>query len=175
MKYIKKNICAVLLFVSLIAIDQLTKYLAYTNLKDSDPINIIKDVLQFTYLENDGAAWGLFSGKFSMFYVLTVILVIMVIIVFQRIPFTKRYIMLDISLIMLVGGAIGNFIDRIRNQYVIDFIYFKLIDFPVFNLADCFICIAMGLLAILILFVYKEDEITGLFKKKNNDKVSDNE
>lgn len=175
MKYVKKNIYALLLFVSLIAIDQLTKYLAYTNLKGSDPVNLIKDVLQLTYLQNDGAAWGLFSGKFSMFYVLTIAIVILVIILFQRIPFTKRYLLLDLSLIMLIGGAVGNFIDRVRNQYVIDFIYFKLIDFPVFNLADCFICISMGLLAILILFVYKEDEITGFFKKKNNKKVSENE
>ena len=68
---------------------------------------------------------------------------------------------------MIVAGAIGNMIDRIANRYVVDFLYFKLINFPVFNVADCYVCIAVFLFAIFAFFFYKEEEIDFIFHLKN--------
>ena len=73
-------------------------------------------------------------------------------------PNDKKYNWLRFSLILIVAGAIGNFIDRVfRGGYVVDFLYFKLINFPVFNVADCYVVVGTILLAILLLFVYKND------------------
>ena len=87
--------------------------------------------------------------------------------------FRSRYIPLLITCTLLVSGAVGNFIDRVRFGYVRDFIYFKLINFPVFNVADCYVTVAVILFIILILFIYKEEEFDfiRLSKKKgdNND------
>ena len=74
-------------------------------------------------------------------------------------------------MVLILSGAVGNFIDRVRFQYVIDFFYFKLIDFPVFNVADCYVTVGFILLLILILFKYKEDDFENIFSF-NNKKIS---
>ena len=73
-------------------------------------------------------------------------------------PASKKFLPLRICAILIVSGAIGNLIDRIRLQYVIDFFYFKLIDFPVFNVADIFVTVSTILLLVLVLFYYKEED-----------------
>lgn len=91
-------------------------------------------------------------------------------------PHERHFIPLRICLLLIASGAIGNMIDRIRLNYVIDFFYFELIDFPIFNVADIYVTLSAGLLIVLILFYYKEDDLEMLFKlfsrKKNKEQES---
>lgn len=151
-------------------LDQITKYVAENNLYMKNDIDIIKNVLTLTYLRNNGSAFGMFSGKINAFLVLTVIIVVVITYIVIRMPVTKRYLPMYIVCTMLVSGAIGNFIDRVRLGYVRDFIYFKLINFPVFNVADCYVTISVATFIVLILFVYKENEFDFLSFKKKADK-----
>lgn len=169
MKKILVYIWDFILFAVLVAVDQITKYLALTYLKDSEPVDIIKDVLQLTYLRNDGAAWGIFSGKQWFFIGITVILLIGLLYVLYRIPRNKKYRFFRIIIVTLMAGAVGNFIDRVANGYVHDFIYFKLIDFPVFNFAD--ICVSLSMIALIfvILFGFKDDDFSFLKRRKQED------
>ena len=83
---------------------------------------------------------------------------------FVRIPDGKRYAWLRIDFLMIVAGALGNMIDRIRQGYVVDFFYFVPVNFPRFNVADIYVTLAMPLLIILLFFVYKDNETEFLFK-----------
>ena len=85
-----------------------------------------------------------------------------------QIPYltTNRYFPMKSALILIISGGIGNLIDRISNGYVVDFIYFVPIDFPKFNIADCYVCIGMAIFAFLCFFYYKDDELDFLFSLK---------
>ena len=130
---------------------------------------IIGDAFVFSYLRNSGAAWGMLSGRINLFLVFTVIVMLIVTYVIINLPATRKYMPLLITCTLLVSGAVGNFIDRVRFGYVRDFIYFKLINFPVFNVADCYVTVSVALLIILILFVYKEDDFGFLKLSKKGD------
>ena len=156
-------------------LDQITKYIAESNLYMKNDIDIIKNVLTLTYLRNNGSAFGMFSGKINAFLILTIIIVAIITYVIIRMPVSKRYLPMYIVCTMLVSGAVGNFIDRVRFGYVRDFIYFKLINFPVFNVADCYVTISVVIFIILILFVYKEKEFDFLSLKDKKSTQNDNE
>lgn len=147
--------------ITMIAVlfDQFTKYLAVTHLKDQNPFVIWKNVFELQYLENRGAAFGMLQGK-QMFFLLMVIIIIAFIIYFyHNIPMTRYYMPLRLCMIFIAAGALGNCIDRVSNQYVVDFFYFKLINFPIFNVADIYVtCATIGLL-FLFLFYYKEEDL----------------
>lgn len=159
-----------LLCVLLIAADQATKLLAVARLKDQAPFVLLPGVLELRYLENRGAAFGILQGQKIFLVLFTGLLSALIIYFYFRVPEGKRHLPVRIFLIMLFSGAIGNFIDRCRLDYVIDFIYFKLIDFPIFNVADCYVTIAVILFAIAILFVYKEEEMDFLFHPFSREK-----
>lgn len=143
-------------------IDQITKVIAVDGLKGKTPFVIIDNVFEFYYLENKGAAWGVMSGARYFFLILTIVIIAVVIYISIKMPQTKRMLPLRYTLILLSAGAIGNFIDRLYLGYVRDFIYFKLINFPVFNVADIYVTVSVILFAVLILFVYKEEEFSFL-------------
>ena len=107
----------------LIGIDQLTKHFAYIKLSTGRHFSIIKNVLELTYVENTGAAWGIMAGRQWFFIIITSILSIAVVYVIFRTPATKKYISLRSILCVLLAGAVGNLIDRVANGYVKDFIY----------------------------------------------------
>ncbi len=151
-------------FILLIAADQFTKKLANVYLAQGD-IDIIPNVLKLHYLTNRGAAWGMFEGAQFLFIGITIVVIIGMIYYYVRIPFEKKYLLLRFSLILLAAGAVGNFIDRVRYQYVVDFIYVECINFPVFNVADCFVCISAVLLIYCLLFRHKNEDFT--WKKKS--------
>ncbi|MBE5964741.1 MAG: signal peptidase II [Lachnospira sp.] len=163
---ILKRLLPIISCIILIAIDQATKLLAVKHLKDKDAYKLIKNVLHFEYTTNTGAAWGSFSGKISMFLVITIIVCLLIIFVYIKTPSEKKYRLFKISLVMMLAGAIGNMIDRVLNGYVHDFIYFVPIDFPIFNIADSYIVVSTILIAILVMFVFKDDDFDYLFKKK---------
>lgn len=141
-----------------ILIDQVSKYGAIKFLKNSQPYKIIGDFFQFNYVENRGAAFGILEHKRIFFIIITIIIIL-----FISTYLVKNYSNLNVitrlSLSMLIGGAAGNLIDRIRFGYVVDFISFRIkgvYSFPVFNLADTFIVISTFLIVILILFDWVE-------------------
>lgn len=137
----------------IIVLDQITKFYAIKMLKGNTPIIIIKNFLQLNYVENFGAAFGILQNKKVFFVVMTTIVVIGIIIYIKtNINLTT---IMKIALTMVVGGAIGNLIDRIRLGYVIDFVdvnFWGLYDFPVFNIADSSIVIATFLICYLVVF-----------------------
>ena len=176
----KKNVMAVIgwvvLVLVLLGIDQYTKYMAITVLKEKEVIVFLKNILSFSYVENTGAAWGIVSGKIPLFVVITVILVAAILFVVYRLQFAvnekNRNIIFitKLDLIILVAGALGNLIDRIWHGYVVDFIKTDFIEFPVFNVADCYVTVSIFLLVILILFFMKEEDLDKVFaiKKKTS-------
>lgn len=158
----KLYILGALLSIILILLDQLTKYLAVTMLKAQEAFVILKGVFELRYLENRGAAFGVLQGKKVFFVIVTVLMVLLLIYVYGKIPLEKRFYALHGICITLFAGAIGNFIDRICHNYVIDFFYFSLINFPIFNVADIYVTCAMALFIVLFLFYYKEADLDRL-------------
>lgn len=160
-------------FALLVLLDQWTKALAVTNLKGQNSFVIWKDVLEFHYFENTGAAWGMLKEKQIFFYILTAIFCALVLFEIFKLHKEARFAPFVYTLTLMLAGAVGNFIDRLVNKYVVDFIYFKLIDFPIFNLADCYITISVVFMLILMFFYYTDEEFdkimpTFSFKKKKD-------
>jgi signal peptidase II len=135
-----------------IAIDQWTKWLVVKYMRLGESIPIIPDVLYITSHRNRGAAWGILQGQFWLFYLITVIVVIGLIVYIQRLPRGER--LFGVALGLMLGGAIGNFIDRLFRKEVVDFIhaYIGTYSFPVFNIADSSLTIGVVLLFIKTFF-----------------------
>ncbi len=170
MKYIK-GFGAVIL---LILLDQLTKYLAVTRLAPVGEAVLIPGVLSFYYHENRGAVWGLMQGSFHILSVVTIVILILLIVLYRRVPDEKKYLPLKIIGVFLAAGAAGNLIDRLVRHYVVDFIYFRLIDFPIFNVADIYVTVSAFFLILLILFYYKGDhDLDFIFSGKDRKKIPD--
>lgn len=157
-------IYSLILITFLIALDQLTKILAVNNLMNKDDIILIPNALQLHYLENTGAAFSMLEGKQSLFAIATPILLIALVYILIRMPKAKKFVILDYVIVFLIAGAIGNYIDRITNNYVVDFIYFSLINFPVFNVADCYVTVAVIILFLLIILYYKDEDLEEIKK-----------
>lgn len=155
------GICSVVFGV---ALDQYTKWLAITHLQEK-PITLIEGVFELRYLENRGAAFGLLQNQQIFFLVICILTLCLLTYFYIRMPNTRRYLLLRICMLSIAAGAIGNMIDRIRFRYVVDFLYFELIDFPIFNVADIFATVATFGLAFLLLFYYKEEELDELFQQ----------
>lgn len=166
----KKYLSAILSILGLILIDQYTKFLALTHLKDQSPFVIWDGIFELRYLENRGAAFGIFQNQQMFFIIMTLVVLIGIVYIYIRTPDTKRYLPLRLTIIFITAGAIGNMIDRVFRNYVVDFFYFSLIDFPIFNVADIYVTVTFLVLAVLLLFFYKDDELNIYsFKKKNID------
>lgn len=149
----------VLLLAVLIFIDQITKHYADLYLKDKEAISVIDGVFEFHYLENRGAAFGMLQNQKAFFIIIASIILIAIVYVLIKTPNNKKYNKLHIALVFVASGAIGNMIDRIRHDYVVDFLYFSLIDFPIFNVADIYVTCSAVYLVILLLFIYKETDL----------------
>lgn len=164
-----------LLVALLVALDQITKMLAVRYLKGQSGVDIIKGVFRLQFLEggNSGAAFGILQGQFWFFFVTTLMILAAFLWVLIRMPAEKRYQPVRIVLLVLSAGAVGNFIDRCYTymtegyNYVIDFLYFELIDFPIFNVADCYVTVSSVLLLILFMFYYKEEDMDRILGMKS--------
>ena len=173
MSYLLYLLCIVFVIV----FDQITKIIAVKQLLPISTYPIIKDVIHFTYVENRGAAFGMLQNQRWVFMVLST--VVMVVILFVMIKYKKYLhpIMLT-GLSFTVGGGIGNMIDRTIKGYVVDFIDFTLIDFAVFNIADTFICIGVGLIILDILlgksdYSFLENDKTNLKTENGTEDETD--
>ena len=159
-------IAALLGFIAAVFVDQITKYLAVIFLKNKNPFVLIDGVFQLRYLENRGAAFGMMQNMQYLFIAGAIIIVVIFAFLYGRIPFQKKYLPLRICGILICAGAVGNMIDRVSQGYVVDFLYFNLINFPIFNVADCYVTVGAFLLVVLIFFYYREEEMA-CFSLKN--------
>ena len=143
----------IILAMFIVVLDQLTKHIAILNLKGKEAIPIINNFLQFKYVENRGAAFGILQNKQLPLIIFTVVILIGIIIYIKN--NSELSLLAKISLWGIIGGSIGNLIDRIRLDFVVDFIdvnFWGYYDFPVFNVADSFLVVFTILLSYLVFF-----------------------
>ncbi len=144
--------------VVIILLDQLTKWLIVSNMYVGERITIVENFLYITSHRNEGAAWGIFQGQMIFFYVITMAFII------GMIWFIRKYGVRDklfgIGMGLMLGGAIGNFIDRLFRQEVVDFVdtYIFSYNFPIFNVADAALVIGVILISIHILLEEKREK-----------------
>lgn len=162
---VKYYILAILFVLSGVILDQITKYFAVLYLKDQKPFVILDGVFELFYLENRGAAFGMLQGMQLFFLICVIVITGFIIWFFWHVPLEKKYIPLCVCAAAVLAGAYGNGIDRVRQGFVVDFFYFKLIDFPVFNVADIYVTVSVVFLAVLCLFFYKEEDFERIFHR----------
>ena len=133
-----------------VGLDQWTKRLAVENLMGNGPFVIWDGVFELLYSENRGAAFGILQGKHAFFFLVAAAVIVVVLLFLYRMPWSRRYMPLYFSMVLLTSAVQG---------YVVDFLYFSLIDFPIFNVADCYVVTAAALLVLLTGFYYKEGEL----------------
>lgn len=134
-----------ILFIFILLFDQITKLIISSNMKLHDSIEVIENFFSITYVQNTGAAWSILEGSMIFFYFITIIAVVCML------AFYKSSDCDEISawgVALMLGGTIGNFLDRLRLQYVVDFLDFIIFgyDFPVFNVADIALCVGVGVI-----------------------------
>ncbi len=165
----KQKIRHLIYFIILVALDQVVKYWVRTDLKENGPMDIIPKVLKLEFHQNTGAVWGTLSGKVQILAIFSAIIFLVILYLYFKIPNHKKFTALKLISVFIMAGAVGNMIDRFVLHYVVDYIYFVIIDFPLFNLADSYITVSAFLMIFLILFYYKEDDMVFLnqmFSKK---------
>ena len=154
---IGKRIFLPVLFIPvLILLDQFAKRWAAGSLQGHKDIILVRGVLQLRYIENRGAAFGILQNSRLFFIILTVVFA--VVITAFYVSYYKKHAGIALVLLysFLMAGAVGNFIDRLVHGFVVDFIYFSLIDFPVFNVADIYITCSCVLI-IIYLFISEKN------------------
>ena len=149
----------ILLILFLVLLDQGTKYLAIRYLKGTSGISLIDNVLNLRYLENRGMAFGLLQNKILFLVLTCIVFFVAIIYLFIKAPATVYYRPLLYTA--------GNFIDRVFRGYVVDFIYFSLIDFPTFNVADIYVTCGITVMVFLMFFRYKEENDFDFLKPGN--------
>lgn len=138
--------------IGIVALDQFSKYLAVIYLKGQASIPLIQDVFHLTYAKNTGAAFSILQGNQLFLKGITgIVMIALTIYLFMAIR-KKGQILMKISLAFILGGGIGNFIDRVRLDYVIDYFDFNLINFAIFNVADSFVVVGTCILGYLLIF-----------------------
>lgn len=157
--------------VAIVAADMIIKYWAQTTLMEIRTIPVIQDVFHLTYAENKGAAFSILEGQRWFFIVLTSVMLVVIAVAFFKNFF--KGIWGRTTLVFIFAGAVGNFIDRVRFGYVVDMFDFRLINFPVFNVADIFLTIGAVMGVIYILFMDK-DLFKDEKKVEQNDDTQDN-
>lgn len=144
--------------IVLAVIDQVIKYLVVANIDENQVVPVITNVLNFTHIHNEGVAFGMFDGMRWIFVALTLVLLVAIIgIMFKKRPNGKMFY---VSVALIVGGGIGNLIDRVFFGYVIDYISLSFFP-PICNFADYCITFGTALLMIYILFFsdyFKKEE-----------------
>lgn len=147
-----KRYLALLMSVVLVVIDQVIKEVAYANLRPVDTVPLIEDVLHLTYLENTGMAFGMMRDQ-TWLLVWGTGLVLLILVLAVMIGKIKETFPVFV-VCTIIGGGIGNLIDRVYRGYVIDYIYVKLIDFAIFNFAD--MCVTVGTILLLVYLIVSE-------------------
>ena len=152
----------------LLLFDQFTKYLAIEKLKGQSPYVLIDGVLELQYLENRGSAFGMLQNQKVFLLIVGTVFMLVLLFFLLRLPQQKKYCILHVLLVSIIAGGLGNMIDRLRFDFVVDFISFVLINYPIFNVADIYVVLGTIGLFILFLFVYSEQELEFLNFKKSS-------
>lgn len=139
-----------LVAAALAALDQLSKYWVVTNFELYESMELLPGFMRLTYIHNTGASFSMLSDSRTLLLILTVLCAAVVIFML----FSKEFAhpLCRWSMTVLLGGALGNMIDRFRLGYVVDMFDLEFIDFPIFNVADCFICVGIFFFALYIIF-----------------------
>jgi signal peptidase II len=147
-----------LIALVVVALDQLTKWLIVRNMTEGQSITVIENLLYITSHRNQGAAWGILQGQMWFFYIITIGVIIGIVYYLEK--HAKGHKLFSMSLALLLGGAIGNFIDRLFRKEVVDFLntYIFQYDFPIFNIADAALTIGVGLLIINMLLEERREK-----------------
>ena len=153
--------------VFLVCLDQASKAWAAAVLKGNSSIPVLPGVLELYYLypENKGIAFGMFQNSAGVLLIVTGLLMLLLLWVFHKVPKTRYFFLIHLVCLLFFSGALGNLLDRVCRGYVIDFLYFSLISFPVFNLADTFVVAAAILMVLSGIFKYKDEEDFAWLKK----------
>jgi signal peptidase II len=152
MRFFKTYLLPVLFVGLVVGIDQFTKLLAVRYLAPLREVVLIDGVFSLLYLENTGMAFGLFQGGRWVLIGITVVIMGLLIYYYVTLPKTRFIKIYKILFLMIIGGALGNFGDRLLRGFVVDFFYFSLINFPVFNMADVFLVVSVVVLIFLTIF-----------------------
>lgn len=158
----------IIIIILVVAADLISKYLLTSLIQQAGgTIPLIQDVFHLTYVQNTGASFGIFQNQVTFFVIATSIVLIVGIVFMIRTRKTQSRFM-KISLSLVLGGAIGNFYDRIVFGYVRDLLDFRLFDFWrwVFNVADACLVIGAIMLGVYVLFIYREKDGKSLFAKR---------
>lgn len=166
----QNGIYAVIATALLIIADQYTKWLAIVKLRNQEPFVIVDGVFELRYLENRGAAFGIFQNQLWFFIIMTAVILAAVVYYYLITPVDKKYRPLRFCMVLLTAGAIGNCIDRVFRGFVVDFLYFSLIDFPIFNVADIYVTVTFILFIVLMFFYYKDDDFL-VYSRKHREEL----
>ncbi len=147
----------ILIILGIVVLDQVTKLIILNTVPYGQSIEVIPNFFDITHRVNSGAAWSIFEGQMLMFYGITIVALVIFGYYFKDIDFKNKTVY-SLGISILIGGTIGNFIDRIRIQGVIDFLDFKIFgyDFPVFNVADMALNVGIFLFILAVLFFDKD-------------------
>jgi signal peptidase II len=156
-----------------IGLDQLTKLLSVLYLSPITTLPIIKDVIHLTYVENRGAAFGMLADQRWVFITVSTV-AILAMLAYLYLGHADNMLS-AISLSMIISGGIGNMIDRVFVGYVVDFLDFTFMDFPVFNGADCFVCIGAGMLILYLVLDTVREMRADKLKKAEAEKAENGE
>ncbi|WP_112180776.1 MULTISPECIES: signal peptidase II [Paraliobacillus] len=143
-----------LLAFVIIIIDQLTKFWVVANMELRESITVIENIFYITSHRNTGAAWGILAGKMTFFYIITAVVIVLICYYIQK--FAKDSLLTGLALGLILGGAVGNFIDRIVRKEVVDFfdVYIGSYNYPIFNIADS--ALVVGVILVLIATILDE-------------------
>lgn len=166
-----RYILPILGVAAVVLLDQLVKELCLDKIGMYNTVVLIEDVFELHVIPNKGMAWGMLQNKQWLFVVITPVVLALMTWFYIKLPNEKKFRPMQILTVTLAGGAIGNLIDRMFRGdfcqgYVVDMFYVKAIDFPIFNVADSFICVSFAVLAVLVIFKYSEDDFDRMFGLK---------
>ena len=177
-KVFMRYILPILGVAAVVLLDQLVKEVCLAKIGMYNAVVLIEDVFELYVIPNKGMAWGMLQNKQWIFVAVTPVVLGLMAWFYIKLPNEKKFRPMQILTVTLAGGAIGNLIDRMfRGEfcqgYVVDMFYVKAIDFPVFNVADSFICVSFALLAVLVIFKYSEEDFDRMFHLKKSKKAEE--
>ena len=174
----KKNSRMIMLLIDmlitavLLVFDQFTKHLAVVHLKGQAPYVLIDGVLELQYLENRGSAFGMLQNQKVFILFVGIVFLAVLLFFLLKLPEQKKFRIVHILLAVIIAGGIGNMIDRFRLDYVVDFISFVLINYPIFNVADIYVTVTFIVLVLLIFFYYKDEDFS-IYSRRQEQKHAD--
>ena len=148
----------IILGIGVLLLDIMTKLVAELQLMKVNTVPLWENVFHLTYVENTGIAFGMFQNARLLFIAVSILVLVILAMLYTKT--TNRTQWLKIGTSLVFGGAIGNLVERLAKGYVVDFLDFRLIHFPVFNVADIAVCVGAVLLMIHFL-ISEEKEKTG--------------